>query len=144
MIGDWSHAEVVVDHAHGGTIVAAQTAWYEGQPDPGVQNFSIAYDYWSTEQAIFRAEMSPKMYQEFVYFLWDQVGKPFDHTGFWGLILHNLNITEQGALFCSMMIEMALQKCGFHEKPLDIPSNGVTPQLLFLMVAGDNRWTEVK
>jgi hypothetical protein len=142
--GDWSHVEATVDKAHGGTIVAAQTAWQVGQSDPGVQNFKIDYDTWSTKQAIFRAEMSPRMYREFVNFLFDHVGRPFNNLGFWGLALHDLNITEKGSLFCSMLLDSALRAVKFWEKAIDIPENGVTPQLLFLMVAADPRWIELK
>lgn len=140
--GDWSHAEVTVDAAHGGTIVAAQTAWQAGQTDPGIRNFPIDYDYWSTEQKIFRAKMSPEMYRDFVDYLFDQCGKPFDNLAFLGLVLHNLNMTEQGALYCSMLIEAALQKVKFHARLLGIPDNGVTPQVLYETVAPDPRWVE--
>ena len=139
----YSHAEVTVDAAHGGTIVAAQTAWQAGQVDPGVQNYPRDYDYWSTRQVIYRAEMTPQMYHDWVEYLFDQCGKPFDHTAFAGIFLHNLSLHEKGAVFCSMLIEMSLVAVHFWHG-LGIPANGVTPQELYVAIAADPRWVEYK
>ena len=138
----YSHAEVTVDAAHGGTIVAAQTAWEEGQTDPGVQNYPLDYDFWSTRQMIYRTQMHPQMYHDWVEYLFNQVGKPFDHEAFVGIFLHNLSLHEQGAMFCSQLIVMSLVAVKFWHG-LGIPDNGVTPQMLFAAVAADPRWVKL-
>ncbi len=139
---DFSHCEAVVDQMHGGTIVSAQTAWIDGQQDPGVQNFAIDYDTWSIKQTFFDTLMTPEMYRKFTSALFDMVGKPYNHDAFIGLALHDLNITEKGAYICSQLIFDALRSCGFYKHDLDIPDNGVTPQALYLMVKQDTRWSE--
>lgn len=143
IVGAWSHAEVVVDVARGGTIVAAQTAWIEGQPDPGVQNYKIDYDYWSDRQLFFDARLTPIQYKDFVDGLFSDVGKPFDHLDFTGIVLHDLSIHEKQAMICSQLVIKWLINCGFEGRRLDVPEWGITPQSLYLILCGDPRWVQL-
>ena len=117
--GPWSHSEAVEDKLHGGCIIAAQTSYVEGTPDPGVRRFKIDYDTWSVKQAFIDIVATPEQYAAWINFLWDQSGKPFDHISFFGFAIPFLDIHEKGAWVCSAVQIAACREAGLPAPEID-------------------------
>jgi hypothetical protein len=122
-----SHAECVVDKANGGTIVSAQA-------DSGVQNRLIDYDTWSTVQIFADLTMTPKQYYRWIQFLWNHVGKPFDHAAFFGFALPFFDAHEEGAMYCASFVVASLRYCGYFPRTLSLRYHQISPVILLMLL----------
>ena len=138
-----SHCEAVVpDPEFGHAIIAAQTSYVDGAPDPGVRRFKPDYDTWSNWQTFVHLPMTPEMHRSWLSFLWDKCGSPFDHDAFYGFVIPGLNAHESGALDCMALQVAALQSCGWWKKPLSIQYHAIPPAVGLLLTQVDQRCIE--
>lgn len=130
--GPWSHVESIEDNSppDGPHIVAAQTSFVEGTPDPGVRRFPLNYDFWSIKQCFVDIPMSKEQYEAWIGFLWDQCGLPFDNIAFLGFAIPILNMHQRGAWICSALQTAALRKSGF-PAPIEEATYHESPNALF-------------
>lgn len=139
-----SHCEAVVpDPEFGHAIIAAQTSYVDGAPDPGVRRFKPSYDFWSSWQVFVHFQMAPDMHRAWIGFLWDKCGSPFDSGAFYGFVIPWLNEHEKGAMDCMALQMAALQGCGRWEKPFSKEYCAVSPAIGLLLTQADQQCVEL-
>ncbi len=105
----------------------------------GVARKALNYDTESTMQIMVDLPMHQDMYATWRSFLNSRLGWPYDLAGIAGLAIHDLNMHEKGALFCSALQMDALAHALWWSRPLALPYHAVTPVVLLLMLQADER-----
>lgn len=82
--------------------------------------------------------MPGDMMQDYLNFITEQLGKPYDKLGIVSFFLGR-NWDDLDSWFCSELVAAGLVKCGYFKYPLATPSNKITPPDLLLLLSVQDR-----
>jgi uncharacterized protein YycO len=82
----------------------------------------------------FEIEATPEQLAKFYGFLYDQLGKPYDHLAILAFIW-NRNWRDDDAWYCSELVAAALEEAGMLKQTLYLPYNKITPVALATLVS---------
>lgn len=120
-----------------GRLLGARSDAIGGAP-PGVQLRSPNYAKWTQVKRI-GLSVTPQQLTDWLNFLEDQIGKPYDVTAILAFPMQR-DWREPDSWFCSELQAAALEQCKFFPRPLSSPANEITPRDLLLLVSP---WSEM-
>ena len=120
--GAWhfSHVDAVLPN---GRLLGARADAAGGKP-PGVHVRPVGYHAFD-RCSIMEVPATWRQSQDFYEFLYDQVGKPYDHKAIWGFII-NRNWRDPGSWFCSELMAAAGER-SLILPTLSMVANKITP-----------------
>lgn len=77
-------------------------------------------------------------YKKFTTWLFDQLHKPYDHRGIWGIALGR-DWREDGSWYCSELIAAGLEEAGIIPR-LITPTNRINPDRLATVISAIGGW----
>lgn len=125
--GNLSHVDAEIEDE----LLGARSDHVGGKP-PGVQLRPADY---ARAELIVRMELrsTPEQEGAFKRFLFEQLGKPYDHTAIWGFAAGR-DWRSADSWFCSELQAAALEKACVFPTKLYLGANKVTPVSLALAV----------
>ena len=124
--GKFSHVDCVLPD---GRLLGARSDG-PGHTKPGVQIRPACYESWK-QRVVLTLPATRDQEWNFYTFLWDQLGKPYDHTAIWGFVAGR-DWRSAGAWFCSELMAAASEVACLCPM-LYAPINKVMPAALALV-----------
>lgn len=127
--GALSHVDCVLPS---GLLLGARSDSIGGQP-PGVQARPAHYAKWALTVR-FTIPTTAAQAEKFYKFLYDQLGKPYDHSAIWGFV-SGREWRAADSWICSELQAAAMEASGIVQ-PLYLNANKITPTSLALLASG--------
>lgn len=118
--GQFSHVDAVLPN---GRLLGARSDAAGGKP-PGVHVRPQGYHAFD-RCSIMEVPATWRQSQDFYGFLYDQIGKPYDHKAIWGFIV-NRNWRDELAWYCSELLPAAGER-SLILPPLALETSKITP-----------------